>query len=290
MKPTIESLMKQSSKLLKVYGIERPRHESILILKEILKKSYVDILSNGDLKIPITETNKILENLFKRLKGKPLSKISGVKEFYSRQFLTSEYTLDPRPDTELIVDVVKKLSKDLTKKKINILDVGTGSACIIITITLELMSKLNIRATGLDISKRALLVAKKNLIKFNLNKKINLIQSDWFKSLDEKFDLIVSNPPYVKKDDLAKLSKEVLYDPLISLEGGLTGLRSYFKIAKEVHKHLKKDGFVILEIGIGQLKQVDNIFLNQGFRRILKEKDLQGIDRVVVYQYKVRNI
>ena len=290
MKPTIESLMKQSSKLLKVYGFERPRHESIIIFKDILKKSYVDILSNSDLKISIAEKNKILENLFKRLKGKPLSKISGVKEFYSRQFITSKDTLDPRPDTELIVDVVKNLSKDFTKKKLNILDVGTGSACIIITITLELMSKLNICATGLDISKRALLVAKKNLIKFNLNNKINLIQSNWFENLDNKFDLIISNPPYIKKNDLAKLSKEVLHDPLISLEGGLTGLRSYFKIAKEVHKYIKKDGFVILEIGIGQLKQVDNIFLNQGFRRILKEKDLQGIDRVVVYQYKVRNI
>ena len=286
MKPTIESLMKQSSKLLKVYGFERPRHESIIIFKDILKKSYVDILSNSDLKISIAEKNKILENLFKRLKGKPLSKISGVKEFYSRQFITSEDTLDPRPDTELIVDVVKNLSKDFTKKKLNILDVGTGSACIIITITLELMSKLNICATGLDISKRALLVAKKNLIKFNLNNKVNLIQSNWFDNLDNKFDLIISNPPYIKKNDLAKLSKEVLHDPLISLEGGLTGLRSYFKIAKEVHKYIKKDGFVILEIGIGQLKQVDNIFLNQGFRRILKEKDLQGIDRVVVYQYK----
>ena len=289
MKPTIESLMKQSSKLLKVYGFERPRHESIIIFKDILKKSYVEILSNSDLKISITETNKILENLFKRLKGKPLSKISGIKEFYSRQFITSEDTLDPRPDTELIVEVVKNLSKDFTKKKIDILDIGTGTACIIITITLELMSKFNIRATGLDISRRALLVAKKNLIKFNLNKKINLIQSNWFERLDNKFDLIISNPPYIKKNDLAKLSKEVLYDPLISLEGGGTGLRSYFKIAKEVNKYLKKDGFVILEIGIGQLKQVDNIFLNQGFRRILKEKDLQGIDRVVVYQYKVRN-
>ena len=289
MKPTIESLMKQSSKLLKVYGFERPRHESVIILKDILKKSYVDILSNSDLKISIAEKNKILENLFKRLKGKPLSKISGVKEFYSRQFITSEDTLDPRPDTELIVDVVKNLSKDFTKKKLNILDVGTGSACIIITITLELMSKLNICATGLDISKRALLVAKKNLIKFNLNNKVNLIQSNWFDNLDNKFDLIISNPPYIKKNDLAKLSKEVLHDPLISLEGGLTGLRSYFKIAKEVHKYIKKDGFVILEIGIGQLKQVDNIFLNQGFRRILKEKDLQGIDRVVVYQYKIQN-
>ena len=286
MKPTIESLMKQSSKLLKAYGFERPRHESVIIFKDILKKSYVDILSNSDLKISITKTNKILDNLFERLKGKPLSKISGVKEFYSRQFITSEDTLDPRPDTELIVDVVKNLSKDFTKKKINILDVGTGSACIIITITLELMSKLNIHATGLDISQRALSVAKKNLIKFNLDKKINLIQSDWFERLDNKFDLIISNPPYIKKNDLTKLSQEVLYDPLISLDGGLTGLRSYFKIAKEVHKYIKKDGFIILEIGISQLKQVDNIFLNQGFIRILKEKDLQGIDRVVVYQYK----
>ena len=290
MKPTIESLIKQSSKLLKVYGFERPRHESIIIFKDILKKSYVDILSNSDLRISITETNKILENLFKRLKGKPLSKISGVKEFYSRQFITSEDTLDPRPDTELIVDVVKNLSKDFTKNSINILDIGTGSGCIIITIILELMTKLNTRATALDISKKALLVAKKNLIKFNLEKKINLIESNWFEKLDNKFDLIISNPPYIKKNDLAKLSKEVRYDPLISLDGGSTGLRSYFKIAKEVNKHLKKDGFVILEIGIGQLKQVDNIFLNQGFRRILKEKDLQGIDRVVVYQYKVRNI
>ena len=289
MRPTIESLMKQSSKLLKVYGFKRPRHESVIIFKNILKKSYVDILSNSDLKLSVKKKNKILENLFQRLKGKPLSKIFGLKEFYSRQFITSEDTLDPRPDTELIVDVVKNLSKDFTKKKISILDVGTGSACIIITITLELISKLNIRATGLDISKRALIVARKNLIKFNLNKKINLIQSNWFERLDNKFDLIISNPPYIKKNDLAKLSKEVLYDPLISLDGGLTGLRSYFKIAKEVHKHIKKDGFVILEIGIGQLKQVDNIFLNQGFRRILKEKDLQGIDRVVVYQYKIRN-
>ena len=286
MKPTIENLMKQSTKLLKVYGFERPRHESIIIFKNILKKSYLDILSNSDLKISISKKNKILENLFKRLKGKPLSKIFGVKEFYSRQFITSEDTLDPRPETELIIDTVKKLVKNYTKKKIKILDIGTGSACIIITLTLELMSKLNVHATALDISKRALLVAKKNLVKFNLNKKIKLLQSNWFESLDNKFDLIISNPPYIKKNDLTKLSKEVLHDPLISLEGGLTGLRSYFKIAKEVHKHIKYDGLIVLEIGIGQLKQVDDIFLNQGFKRILKEKDLQGIDRVVVYKYK----
>lgn len=289
MKPTIESLIKQSSKLLRVYGFERPRHESVIILKDILKKRYVDILSNSDVKISIKEKNKILENLFKRLKGKPLSKISGVKEFYSRQFITSEDTLDPRPETELIVDVVKNLLRDSKKKKINILDLGTGSACIIITITLELMSKLNIRATGLDISTKALRIAKKNLVKFNLNKKISLIKSNWFESLGYKFDLIISNPPYIKKKDLGNLSKEVLFDPLISLEGGLTGLRSYFEIAKDVHQYIKKDGFIILEIGRGQLKPVDNIFLNRGFGRILKEKDLQGIDRVVVYQYKVQN-
>ena len=112
MKPTIESLLRQSSTLLQVYGFERPRHESVIILKDILKKSYIEILTNSNLKISILKTNKILENLFKRLRGKPLSKILGVKEFYSRQFVTSEDTLDPRPETELIVDVVKKLSKD----------------------------------------------------------------------------------------------------------------------------------------------------------------------------------
>ena len=106
MKPTIESLMKQSSKLLKVYGVERPRHESVIIFKDILKKSYVDILSNSDLKISITETNKILENLFQRLRGKPLSKISGIKEFYSRQFITSEDTLDPVSYTHLTLPTI----------------------------------------------------------------------------------------------------------------------------------------------------------------------------------------
>jgi release factor glutamine methyltransferase len=286
MKFTIESIMKQSTKFLRVYGFERPRHESVIIIKNILKKSYEDIVISKDVKISLQARNKILENLFQRLKGKPLSKISGLKEFYSRQFITSEETLDPRPETELIVDVVKDLLKGYKKNKISILDVGTGSACIIITITLELISRINIQATGLDISRNALRIARKNLIKFNLNKRINLIKSNWFESLHNKFDFVISNPPYIKINDLNNLGKELHFDPLISLEAGLTGLRSYFEIAKGVHKHIKKDGFIILEIGKGQLKEVDKIFSNQGFRRILKEKDLQGIDRVVVYQYK----
>lgn len=287
MKFTIESIVKQSTKFLRVYGFERPRHESVIIIKDILKKSYEDIVISKDVKISLQARNKILENLFQRLKGKPLSKISGLKEFYSRQFITSEETLDPRPETELIVDVVKDLLKGYKKNKISILDVGTGSACIIITITLELISRINIQATGLDISRKALRIARKNLIKFNLNKRINLIKSNWFESLhNNKFDFVISNPPYIKINDLNNLSKEVHFDPLISLEAGLTGLRSYFEIAKGVHKHIKKDGFIILEIGNDQLKEVDTIFSNQGFRRILKEKDLQGIDRVVVYQYK----
>ena len=288
MKFTIESIMKQSTKFLRVYGFERPRHESVIIIKNILKKSYEDIVTSKDVKISLQARNKILENLFQRLKGKPLSKIFGLKEFYSRQFITSEETLDPRPETELIVDVVKDLLKGYKKNKINILDVGTGSACIIITITLELISRINIQATGLDISRNALRIARQKLIKFNLNKRINLIKSNWFECLHNKFDFVISNPPYIKINDLNNLGKELHFDPLISLEAGLTGLRSYIEIATGVHKHIKKDGFIILEIGKGQLKEVDKIFSNQGFRRILKEKDLQGIDRVVVYQYKVQ--
>ena len=120
MKFTIESIMKQSTKFLRVYGYERPRHESIILIKNILKKSYEDIVTSKDVKISLQARNKILENLFQRLKGKPLSKISGLKEFYSRQFITSEETLDPRPETELIVDVVKDLLKGYKKNKISI--------------------------------------------------------------------------------------------------------------------------------------------------------------------------
>jgi len=184
--------------------------------------------------------------------------------------------------------VIKNLSKNFKKKNINILDIGTGSGCIIITIFLELFSQFSIQASGFDISEKALSVAKKNSSKFSLKKKIHLFQSNWFDKLNGEYDLVVSNPPYIRKEELKTLNKEVLFDPIISLEGGKTGLLSYIKIARNISKYLKKEGFLVLEIGKGQLDPVDKIFFHSGFKRILKEKDLQGIDRIVVYKYNLQ--
>ena len=141
-----------------------------------------------------------------------------------------------------------------------------------------------------DISESSIGLGIRQSKKLGINIEYKLGDAQSLQFEESKFDFVISNPPYIKINDLNNLSKEVHFDPLISLEAGVTGLRSYFEIAKNVHKHIKKDGFIILEIGKGQLKEVDKIFSNQGFRRILKEKDLQGIDRVVVYQYKSTKI
>ncbi len=287
MHKTIQSIIKSSSKILKLNGVQRARHESIIIVKNVLSKSYVDILTNGDREITLSQTKHIFSKVKQRTEGKPLSKIFGCKEFYSRNFFTSKHTLDPRPETELIVDVAKSFIQHSKKKNIKLLDLGTGSGCIIITLYLELyyLTK-NLNFYGSDISKKALDVAKTNLKKFNLINKIRLIESNWFEKVNEKFDIIISNPPYIKKKEIRLLSKDILFDPIKSLDGGISGLKSYKKIASLTNLFLKKNGLVILEIGKDQLKSVEKIFFEKGFYRILKEKDLQCIDRIVVFKYK----
>ena len=131
---------------------------------------------------------------------------------------------------------------------------------------------------------KALKVAKKNISYFGLNTKIKVYKSNWFSSVKEKFNLIISNPPYIKRMEIEKLSKDVRdFDPYLSLDGGESGVENYKKIAKKAKSHLKSDGMIILEIGFNQLQSVDLIFKENGFKRILLEKDLQGINRVVVY-------
>ena len=285
----VNKLLKISSKLLKDSGLVRAKHESILILKEILKKEYLDIMINSEQKISSKKVKSILGKVIQRGKGKPISKIFGQKEFYSLNFFTSSDTLDPRPETEILIDVVIKISKKLTIKDLDILDLGTGTGCIIINLFRELEKKFNMSAQAVDISKKALRIAERNLHKFKLNHKIQLYQSNWFDRVNSNFDFIVSNPPYIKTNKIPLLDREVLYDPILSLDGGIKGLSAYEKISEKASLHLKPNGYLVLEIGKNQLDMIDEIFKSRSFEMILKEKDLQGIDRVVVYQYKVRN-
>lgn len=282
----IQKLLKTSSNHLQDNGVSRPKHESILIFKEILKKEYLEIMLDSNQSISSKKVKTILNKAFQRAKGKPLSKIFGKKEFFSNNFFTSTKTLDPRPETEHLIDVVINISKKLDFNELDILDLGTGTGCIIITLFQELTKKFNLNAEAVDISEDALKVARRNLVKFNLRNKIKLTLSNWFEKVTSKFDIIVSNPPYIERKDISSLDEGVSYDPVISIDGGVKGLLSYQNIAEKAASFLKPNGYIVCEIGKNQLKSIDKIFIENRFERILKEKDLQGIDRIVVYKYK----
>ena len=215
-----------------------------------------------------------------------MSKIFGIKEFFSNEFIVNKNVLDPRPETELLVELTIKNLFKIKDKKTSLLELGVGSGCLIISILLSL-KKNKVSALGVDISNKALDIADKNIKKFNLEKKLKLKKSDWFSDIHEKFDIIISNPPYIKTSDIKNLEKEVkFYDPLIALNGGLNGLRCFERIATNAKFYLKQNGIILLEIGFGQINPVEKIFEKMGYKIFLKEKDLQGIIRVVGFKLK----
>ncbi len=286
MNNNLSYILEKGQILLNQNKFEKARFEAYLIAGKVLQKNLLDILVNKDMKISQKKSKLILQKIYKRILGKPISKIFGFKEFYSNEFFVNSFVLDPRPESELIVDIILKKVKKDGSEKLKLLELGLGSACLIISIVNQLSNK-KIEALGVDISEKALEIAKKNIEKFSLNKKISIKKSNWFSNIKGKFDIIVSNPPYIKKSMIKNLDLDVrLYDPVISLDGGQSGLQAFHCIARGVSKHLKKNGIICLEIGFGQFRSVNKIFEENGFKCVLKEKDLQGIVRVVVYKYK----
>ena len=225
-----------------------------------------------------------MRNIQERSKGKPISKIFGLKEFYSNEFIVNDNVLDPRPETELLVEASINQCLNMNKQSISVLDLGVGSGCIVISILREL-TKIKFRALGVDYSQAALEVAKKNVKKFNLEKNLKIKKSNWFSSVNSKFDLIVLNPPYIKTSEINILEKEVrIYDPYLALNGGSNGLQAYEIISNQAKSYLNDRGLIIMEIGFGQLSSVKKIFIRNEFKTILEEKDLQGINRVVGFK------
>ena len=210
--------------------------------------------------------------------GMPVAKIIHSKWFYGLEFYTNKHTLDPRPDTETLVEAVIKDCD--TNKNRTILDMGTGTGCIICALCKNIPNTTGI---AIDKSRTALHVAKRNIKNLNLDKQIKIKHADFanFKS-DEKFDIIVSNPPYIKYGD-TRVNEGAKFDPKIALYAKNDGLAAYEEIAKNAKKLLKSDGKIYLEIGIGQSNQIIKIFefYKWKFERI--EKDLSGINRVLVF-------
>ena len=195
------NLIKVGENFLAKKNILRPKYESILLFSKVNKINFNNYFIDEKKKISKTRSKKFLKKIASRGMGKPLSKIIGKKEFYSRDFFVNSQTLDPRPETELIIDFIKSF-KEKAYTSLKILDLGTGTGCIIISLFLELNKKINVTGDGIDISDDALEIAKKNARYHNLSSKINFFKSNWFSNVKNKFDIIVSNPPYIKKSEI----------------------------------------------------------------------------------------
>ena len=261
-------------------GIETPELDARIILKEVLSLDDKDLILKESLDIPEEIIEKIITIESRRLNGEPISKIFKKRDFYNSTFVISNDVLDPRPETELIVEIANNyINKNEVK---NILDLGTGSGCILLSILKE---NRMINGLGIDLSKEAISIAKQNSKKLNLETQSNFLVSNWMSSVNYKYDLVVSNPPYIASEDIKNLSKSVkIYDPILSLDGGDDGLNSYRLIASDLKRIISMNALIIIEIGYNQSLQVIDIFKKNDFKLIKKYNDINGLDRVLTFQ------
>ena len=240
--------------------------------------SYFIINENED--IEENKTSEILKKCKEIKNGKPLQYVTNTQYFYGLKLFVNENVLIPQPDTEVLVEEtferIKKIIEIKNGKKVKVLDLCTGSGAIAISIKNELKEKVEVYAS--DISKKALNVAKKNA-KSILKEEINFIESDMFCSINEKFDCIVSNPPYIKTEVIKTLDKEVQEEPILALDGGNDGLKFYKEIRKEVENYLEEDGILLMEIGYDQKEELLNLFKNA-----ICIKDFANNDRVIIWK------
>tara|TARA_B100000575_G_scaffold46110_1_gene33288 strand:- start:2641 stop:3471 length:831 start_codon:yes stop_codon:yes gene_type:complete len=255
--------------------------DPLLDLKILLKEaSYVKreiILSN--LEINNIDIKYFKKLVLKRLNKEPISKILRKKYFWKSEFFVNKNVLDPRPETELIIEEVIHNIKDKTKKY-EILDIGTGTGCLAISLAKELK---NSKIMAIDISKKAIQVAKKNVNFHNLSNQVNLKISN-INKIKKKFDFVISNPPYIDENQYKNLQIEIRkYEPKVALLGGKDGLKFYKLFAKKIEKLMKKNSFFICEIGYNQLNDCKKIFSDTNLKLKKISKDLQKIDRTLTF-------
>ena len=263
-------------------GIETSSLDSRIILKEVFCFDEKELILNSQLIVPDNKINEVDKILSRRVSGEPVSKIFGKRDFYKSTFLISKDVLDPRPETELIIEIANNFILDKGYK--NFIDLGTGSGCIILSI---LKDNKNLSALGIDISNKAINIAQKNCSNLNLEKQATFLVSNWLSKVSGSYDLIISNPPYIPSKDIDILLDNVKnYDPLISLDGGDDGLKCYREIAKDINRLISKKGRVILEIGFNQAINVIKIFESKEFMFLNKYTDINGLDRILTFESK----
>lgn len=276
---TIKQTLAKGMIILKSNNIDSPKLKARLLLQYVLKKTRQYLIVYDNEEVGKKEQWEYFVNIDKLAKGVPLQHITHTQEFMKMDFYVDENVLIPRPDTEILVEEVINIAKKMDKPKI--LDLCTGSGAIAISIAKNVP---NAEVYAVDISEKALDVASKNVQR--LEAKVRFIKSDLFKNLKNmKFDIIVSNPPYIKKEDIKFLSEDVQKEPQIALDGGYDGLDFYRKISKQAIDYLKFGSFLCFEIGYDQKEEVTEIIENlEHYKGTYCKKDLCGNDRIIITQ------
>lgn len=278
----LSELQKKITKILAEGGIETNSLDARIILREIFNFDEKELILNSDLILSESKISKVHKIITRRLNYEPVSKIFGKRDFYNSTFSISDDVLDPRPETEHIVEIANNFI--LEKGYESFIDLGTGSGCIILSILKE---NKNLTAVGVDISIDAINIAKKNSKDMKLEKRSSFLVSNWFSLIYSSYDLIISNPPYISSDEIITLSKTVKnFDPLISLDGGQDGLKCYKEIAQDINRVINKNGRVILEIGYNQAHDVIKIFESKEFKLLKIYNDINGLNRILTFESK----
>jgi release factor glutamine methyltransferase len=314
----ISDILAQAKGQLENSGVSSSRLDSLILLSHAfflcgLPFSKEQVIFNPDLKLDLAQQQSFFDLVKRRCNREPISHIIGRREFYGRDFIVNKDVLDPRPDSESLIELV--LEKFPQKNQpIRILEIGSGSGCLIITLLKELSGA---QAITLDISETALAVCKKNADLHKVRERLQILHSDVFSAFQKqqilkqiqdngdnedslnhhpevvaeaidnpstKFNLIISNPPYIDSETITTLQPEVrLHEPITALDGGIDGLDFYRRIALEAESFLCKNGKIILEIGFGQKEGVEKIFIKNGFSLEEVKKDLAGIERALCF-------
>ena len=254
-------------------GIESAARDARVLTAYALEVPISDLSLKINDKVSANIISKVEKLILRRINREPISKILGRREFWGRTFSINKNVLDPRGDTETLIDYV------IEKPVKTVLELGTGSGVIAVTLA---CAWKEVQVTAVDISEDALLLAQINAEKFNVENKIQFLKSDWFENVEGIFDMIISNPPYIGWVEQNKISAEVKkYDPEIALFAGYDGFDAYKKIIPSLSKFLNKDGLVVLEIGATQSSKVKDIMNSSGFFGIEIIKDLSGKERAV---------
>ena len=274
----IQLAVKEAINILKSKSIPSAELDSEILMAKALGKNREYVILNNNKFLKEKNLDYFRKLVQERATKKPIAYLLNKKFFWNSEFYVNKNTLIPRPDTEIIIEQILKFTKN--KNYLKILDIGVGSGCILLSILKE---RKNYYGTGIDISRKQLDISKKNAKRLLLDKRVKFFKSDVDKFTNGKYDLIVSNPPYIKRYDLKYLESDVIkFEPILALDGGLDGLSVIRKVIKKSSELIKKNGKFILEIGFDQKNKVIKLLNNKGFYINSTIKDLANNDRCII--------